>query len=834
MVLNNAADTLNASLTFNGAVFTVNSPTINIGTNLSTVTINGTLILPSLAAATSADILYYNAGVITYGALPVAAAAWLLDGNTISSSNFMGSVNPEDVVFKAANTEVFRMVNADGSLKLAANGLVDTYPSAVVCGASSSGALTLYGGPSETGAQLTLTSAGFPESSVIAMIGNASFYLTSFSSPPYALLSPTGIQIGNASFGDATYGVLSMQGQVSNPTTIGGSSGMLFVGSDSNLYYLNSTATYQLTPLGGASWLTSGANTGSGLLLGNTDTNSWSMQSNSVVFFTVDQFQDITITSGDWSLTADGDITEDGLGISLGQATATSIGIGWSGSNVTVDGSSIDFTAANNLLFNSNTGYMQFESGTTIAMQSVGDFGIGTSNGNIQIQAGGATNNVSLISSLSEVILQAATTLEMTASSEADLDAPLILIGANVCTSLNFGNAATASTLVGTQWEAQLTTAFVEDAPSIQIGSSSNTIFQLGNVNTDLSISSAQTSILGQTYVDIDSAIEVQIATSDATILQIANPTTVTTFDATSLSLANLPIATTANVVYVGVSGQLSSGAAPSLTLPGPGVIVTNGGGSPSAVGNYIDTGNSGQECLYLGLNTSSAANSGGQSLGIGYGALSASTPAANFNTAVGYGSQQNCVNGQENTSIGTRSLQSNIDGINNVALGCYALVFNTHGSGCIAIGNAALENNLIGNNNFGLGNGAGQNQSACNDCIFIGVSSNATANYNDSVGLGGNTSISGNNSVAIGANSSVTADNNIVLGNGCSVVVGNTQANSSAILDLESTTQGFLPPQMSTTQKTAISSPAAGLVVYDNTLNQLSYYNGTIWINLT
>jgi hypothetical protein len=55
---------------------------------------------------------------------------------------------------------------------------------------------------------------------------------------------------------------------------------------------------------------------------------------------------------------------------------------------------------------------------------------------------------------------------------------------------------------------------------------------------------------------------------------------------------------------------------------------------------------------------------------------------------------------------------------------------------------------------------------------------------------------------------------------------------NSSAILQADSTTKGFLPPRMTTTQKNAISSPAAGLVVYDNTVNRASVYS-TAWENV-
>ena len=59
-----------------------------------------------------------------------------------------------------------------------------------------------------------------------------------------------------------------------------------------------------------------------------------------------------------------------------------------------------------------------------------------------------------------------------------------------------------------------------------------------------------------------------------------------------------------------------------------------------------------------------------------------------------------------------------------------------------------------------------------------------------------------------------------------------NASNNASAKVQIDSTTQGFLPPRMTTTQKLAIGTPAAGLMVYDTTLNQMSYYNGTLWIN--
>jgi len=64
-------------------------------------------------------------------------------------------------------------------------------------------------------------------------------------------------------------------------------------------------------------------------------------------------------------------------------------------------------------------------------------------------------------------------------------------------------------------------------------------------------------------------------------------------------------------------------------------------------------------------------------------------------------------------------------------------------------------------------------------------------------------------------------------------VVFGSTTLNASAQLQIDSTTRGFLPPRMTTTQKNAIASPATGLQVYDTTLNRPCFYDGTSWITL-
>ena len=58
--------------------------------------------------------------------------------------------------------------------------------------------------------------------------------------------------------------------------------------------------------------------------------------------------------------------------------------------------------------------------------------------------------------------------------------------------------------------------------------------------------------------------------------------------------------------------------------------------------------------------------------------------------------------------------------------------------------------------------------------------------------------------------------------------------ATITTSLTLNSTTKGFLPPRMTTTQINAIASPANGLEVYNTTLNCPCFYNGTSWRQVT
>ena len=62
---------------------------------------------------------------------------------------------------------------------------------------------------------------------------------------------------------------------------------------------------------------------------------------------------------------------------------------------------------------------------------------------------------------------------------------------------------------------------------------------------------------------------------------------------------------------------------------------------------------------------------------------------------------------------------------------------------------------------------------------------------------------------------------------------IGTTTKVPSSICTIESTNKGFLKPRLTTAQKNAIVTPAAGLEIYDTDLNRPCFYNGSAWVTL-
>ena len=290
-----------------------------------------------------------------------------------------------------------------------------------------------------------------------------------------------------------------------------------------------------------------------------------------------------------------------------------------------------------------------------------------------------------------------------------------------------------------------------------------------------------------------------------------------------------------------------------------------------------------------IGVTALNANTTATQGVAIGFESLLFNTTGVQ-NTAVGALSLRANTTGQLNSAFGRSSLSSNTTSNQNTGFGAYTLLSNSTGANNTAMGVFALSNTTAGNNTA-IGVAAGTNNTSGANNIFIGANATGVSNTESnrtwignssttSTWLAGNvlintttdagfkldvngtarvktsdssTPLNVSHSGAVGiqveanangfrlrlASSNTVASINTpdsylsINSGGQLVVIGSTSTYNSAQVAIDSTTKGFLPPRMTTTQKNAIASPATGLQVYDTTLNQMSYYNGTTWTNI-
>ncbi|HNS47172.1 MAG TPA: fibrobacter succinogenes major paralogous domain-containing protein [Bacteroidales bacterium] len=173
------------------------------------------------------------------------------------------------------------------------------------------------------------------------------------------------------------------------------------------------------------------------------------------------------------------------------------------------------------------------------------------------------------------------------------------------------------------------------------------------------------------------------------------------------------------------------------------------------------------------------------------------------------------------NTAIGSKAMYNNTTGHRNTASGWQALYSSTTGYGNTAMGFQALYSSTTGSQNVAIGWRAGYYLVGGNDNIFIGSSSGPTSpqSIDSSMWLG------------------ITGENEPVLYGDLTdgrIGIGATSPHPSAKLEVNSTDKGFLPPRMTKNQRTAIASPAAGLLVFQTDVSSgYYYYTGTNWVGL-
>jgi len=66
------------------------------------------------------------------------------------------------------------------------------------------------------------------------------------------------------------------------------------------------------------------------------------------------------------------------------------------------------------------------------------------------------------------------------------------------------------------------------------------------------------------------------------------------------------------------------------------------------------------------------------------------------------------------------------------------------------------------------------------------------------------------------------------------SISVDTSGPDPSAMLDVQSTNKGLLPPRMTLVQRDGILSPAWGLQIFATDCNDMQFYNGFGWIPMS
>jgi hypothetical protein len=121
-----------------------------------------------------------------------------------------------------------------------------------------------------------------------------------------------------------------------------------------------------------------------------------------------------------------------------------------------------------------------------------------------------------------------------------------------------------------------------------------------------------------------------------------------------------------------------------------------------------------------------------------------------------------------------------------------------------------------------------GINSSTFSDVTFTVTGANGGYLYNQ----GGNLAIgtSSAHSLLFFTGDTLAANERARINTTGQMIIGGTTPNAASKLQIDSTTQGFLAPRMTSAQRLAITTPPAGLSVYDTNLNTVCTYTGTFW----
>lgn len=116
----------------------------------------------------------------------------------------------------------------------------------------------------------------------------------------------------------------------------------------------------------------------------------------------------------------------------------------------------------------------------------------------------------------------------------------------------------------------------------------------------------------------------------------------------------------------------------------------------------------------------------------------------------------------------------------------------------------------------------------------MFGLGKNSIGWFGSTGGGGGGTITGGGTLNYVAKFTGATAiGDSLLFDNATSVGVGTATPVPSALLDITSTTQGFLTPRMTAVQRNAIVAPATGLLIYNTGTSLFNYWDGISWVEI-
>jgi hypothetical protein len=420
--------------------------------------------------------------------------------------------------------------------------------------------------------------------------------------------------------------------------------------------------------------------------------------------------------------------------------------------------------------------------------------------------------------------------------------------GGTVSGATNFTNGLTASTISATTYQNLPVTA---DTFVTGFTLSSNTITLTQN-RTD-GYSSFTISLSAYTGTSI-SGLYLPLSGGTVTGNTIfnsgltANTLTVTGNTLLSGLTAITISATTYQNVNAVTGGTYSNG---TITLSGTGNFASSISGFPTTfINNYLPLSGgtvTGNTIFNSGL-TANTLNVTGNTLlsGLTATTISATTyynlPVTADTFVTGFTLSSNTITLTQNRTDGYSSF--------TISLSAYTGSSSTSGaflplSGGTVSGNTIFTSGLTANTLNVTGNTllSGLTATTISATTYQNVNAVTGGTYsNGTITLSGTGNVNGNTITGLSTGSggsftggTVSGVTNFISGlTATTILAGSGSISSSAVLEVSSTTQGFLPPRMTEAQRIAITSPATGLMVYQTDGDEGLYINKSFgWVQI-